>query len=76
VTYSCGTGKEKKRKKQTKSESSVKAKDLISLVHSYSGLGVFTDTFLKEICFPLETDHFHPLKRVVTVVVLVTFKAE
>ena len=66
----------KKIKKQTESEASVEAEDLVSLVHSYSGLGVFTDTFLKEICFPLETDHFHPLKQVGNIVVLVTVKAE
>ena len=63
-------------KKQTESEASVEAEDSVNLVYSYSGLQVFTNTFLKEICFPLETDHFHPLKRVVNIVVLVKVKAE
>ncbi len=64
----------KKNKKRTKSEASVEAEGLVNLVHSYSGLRVFTNMFFKEIRFPLEADHFHPLKRVVNIVVSVAVK--
>ena len=74
MTYNCGTST--KNKKWTESEASVEAEGLVNLVHSYSGLRVFTDALLKEISFPLEADHFHPLKRVVNTVVLVAVKVE
>ena len=70
MTYICGTGR--KKQERTESEARVKAEGLVNLVHSYSGLQVFTGALFKEICFPLEADHFHPLKRVVNFVVSVT----
>ena len=60
-----------KEKEKEESEAGVKAEGLVNLVHSYSGLRVFTNTFFKEVRFPLEADHFHPLKRVVNIVVSV-----
>ena len=66
VTYICGSVEKKQGK--TQSEACVKGENLVELVHSYTRLGVFTDPFFKEVCFPLEADRFHPLKRVVNVV--------
>ena len=74
MTYICGTGR--KNKKRTESEARVKAEGLVDLVHSYSGLRVFTNTFFKEIRFPLEADRFHPLERVVNIVVSVTVEVK
>ena len=53
---------EKTRKAE--SEARVEAEGLVDLVHSYSGLRVFTNALFKEIRFPLEANRFHPLKRV------------
>ena len=50
------------------SETGIKAEELVGVVYSNSGLRVFTHALLKEICFPLETDHIHPLKRVANIV--------
>ena len=54
MTYNCGTGR--KNKKRTKSEARFKAEGLVDLVHSYSGLRVFTNALFEEICFPLEAN--------------------
>ena len=70
MTYNFGTGS--KNKKRTESEASVKAEGLVNLVHSYSGLRVFTNALLKEICFPLEANRFHPLERVADIVMSVS----
>ena len=76
MTYNCGTRKEKNKKRWTKSEASVEAEGLFNLVHSYSGLRVFIDALFKEIRFPLEADHFHPLKRVASIVVSFAVEVE
>ena len=74
MTYNCGTGR--KNKKWTESEARVEAEGLVGLVHSYSGLQVFTDAFFEEIRFPLEANHFHPLERVVNFVVSVAVEVK
>ena len=68
MTYSCVSVKKTKKKKKTQSEASVKGEDLVKLVYSYTRLRVFANPFFKEVCFYLEADCFHPLKRVVNVV--------
>ena len=63
-------------KKRRESKAGIKAKDLVNLVHSYSGLRVFTNSLLEEICFPLKANHFHPLERVANIVMSVATKVE
>ena len=46
------------------------------LVHSDSGLRVFTHTLLNKIHFPFKTNHIHPLKRVADIVMLVATKSK
>ncbi len=48
---------------QRGSKTGIKGKNLVSFVCSHPGFGVFSNAFFKEICFPLEADHFHPFKR-------------
>ena len=74
MTYICGTGR--KKQERTESEARVKAEGLVDLVHSYSGLRVFTNALFEEIRFPLEANRFHPLKRVVNFVVLVAVEVK
>ena len=57
------------QEKKTQSEASVKGEDLVKFVHSYTRLRVFANPFFEEVCFSLEADCFHPLERVVNVVV-------
>ena len=66
----------KKSKKRTKSEAGVEREDLVNLVHSYTGLRVFAKAFFEEVCFPLEADCFHPLERVVDMVVFLVLKGD
>ena len=60
-----------------RSEASVKTEGLVGLVHSYSELIVFTNTFFEEVCFPLVTDHFYPLIQIAAILVMsMTAKVE
>ena len=63
-------------RRKGKSEAGVKAEGLITVVHSYSGLRVFTNALLKEIHFPLEANLFHPLKWIASIVVSVAVEIE
>ena len=56
------------------SEAGVKGESLVSFVHSYSRFWIFSNAFFKEICFTLEADHFHPIKRVANFVVSLAAK--
>ena len=46
------------------------------MVHSYVRLRVFSNTFFEEVFFFLETNCFHPLKRVAAIVVLTAAKVD
>jgi hypothetical protein len=58
------------------SKASIKGKGLVSAVDTNAQFGVLSDAFLKEVYFALTTNHFHPLKRVPNVEVMVAPKAE
>ncbi len=57
-------------------EASVKVKGLVGSVYSHSRFWIFSDSFLKEVCFPLEAYHFHPFKRVACFVVFAASKGD
>ncbi len=57
------------------SETDVEGKGLVSAVNADTRFGVFSDAFLKEVCFALETDHLHPFERVPNFDVTVAAKA-
>jgi hypothetical protein len=46
------------------SEASVKGKGLVGAVNANAQFGVLSDNFLKEVCFALKADRFHPFERV------------
>ena len=52
-----------------RSEAGVESEGLISSVNSHTRFGVFSNTFFKEVGFPMETYRFHPFKQVAGVVV-------
>ncbi len=51
------------------SEASVKGKGLVGVVNANARFGVLPDAFLKEVCFVLKVEHFHPFERVPSFVV-------
>ena len=57
------------------SEASVKGKGLVGAVNANARFGVFSDAFLKEVCFALKTDCLHPFERVPNFEVTVAAKA-
>ena len=50
-------------------EATVKVEALVSSIHAYSRFRIFSDSFLKEVRFPLEAYHFHPFKWVACFIV-------
>ena len=58
------------------SEASVEGKGLVGAVNANARFGVLPDTFLKEVCFALKADRFHPFEWVPSFEVTVTAKAE
>ena len=57
------------------SKTIVEGKGLVDAINADTQFGVFSDAFLKEVCFALETDHLHPFKRVPNFEVTVAAKA-
>ncbi len=58
------------------SKASVEGKGLVRVVDANAQFGALSDVFLKEVCFALKANHFHPFERVPNVEVRVTAKAE
>jgi hypothetical protein len=58
------------------SEASVKSEGLVGAIDTDTRFGVFSDAFLKEICFALEADRLHPFERVPSFEVTVAAKAK
>ena len=46
------------------SEASIKGKGLVGAVNANAQFGILSDAFLKEVCFAMKADCFHPFKRV------------
>jgi hypothetical protein len=57
------------------SKASIKGKGLVSVVNANTRFGVFSDAFLKEVCFALKANCFHPFKQVLDFEVTVAAKA-
>jgi hypothetical protein len=57
------------------SEANVEGKGLIGAVNANAQFGVFSDAFLKEVCFALKADRLHPFERVPNFDVTVAAKA-
>jgi hypothetical protein len=57
------------------SKASVKGKGLVSAVNANTRFGVFSNTFLEEVCFALKANRFHPFERVLDFEVMVAAKA-
>ncbi len=49
---------------------------MVGAINTDSRFGVFSDAFLKEVCFALKTDRLHPFKRVPSFEVMVAAKAK
>ncbi len=58
------------------SETSVEGKGLVGAINTDIQFGVFSDAFLKEVCFALKTDRLHPFKWVPNFEVTVAAKAK
>ena len=57
------------------SKTNVEGKGLVGAINANTRFGVFSDAFLKEVCFALKTDCLHPFKRVPNFEVTVAAKA-
>ncbi len=58
------------------SETSFGGKGLVGAIDGDTRLGVFSDAFLKEVCFALKTDRLHPFEQVPNFEVTVAAKAK
>jgi len=58
------------------SKTCVKGKDMVGPVNANTRFGVFSDTFLDEVCFALEADRLHPFERVPNFEVAFATKAQ
>ncbi len=57
------------------SKINVEGKGLVGAINADTRFGVFSDAFLKEVCFALKTDPLHPFNRVPNFEVTVAAKA-
>jgi hypothetical protein len=53
-------------------KASVKSKGLFQAINPNARFGVFANTFLKEVCFPLQANHLHPFERIPCFEVMLT----
>ncbi len=62
--------------KEGGSKTSIDGKGLVGAINADTRFGVFSDAFLKEVCFALKTDRLHPFERAPNFEVTVAAKAK